>query len=259
MTTDADLVVGIRAGETSAAEELYVRYLDRTRAVAQAVGRHPDVVDDLVAESFTRVLESIHAGRGPVSDIGSYLAAVVRHLAVDRFRRGTRLVSLDDVDQLDAAVVVGDLDDDGLIPDAARRPASPIGSVLADFERRVARTALDRLAPSVQEVLLHTVVNGETAGEAAAVFGVSPPSMASRAYRARERLRQEYLSAQVPPTELVECARCADLLGAYVRGALRTRRRRAVEHHLGVCESCRQREAEVRHVNGSLPGTMIDG
>jgi RNA polymerase sigma factor (sigma-70 family) len=258
VTSDADLVVGIRAGGASAAEGLYVRYLERTRAVAQAVERDPDAVEDLVAESFTRVFESIRAGRGPMLDIGSYLAAVVRHLAIDRVRRSSRLVHVDDVEQLTEATAAGDLDEDGLVPDAAHRPVSPVGVLIGEFERRVARTALDRLAPSVQEVLLHTVVNGESAGETAAALGVSAPSVASRAYRARERLRQEYLSAQVPPTDVAECAVCTDLLGAYVRGALRIRRHRQVEQHLGRCAECRRREEEVRLVNRSLPGTAFD-
>ena len=258
MTSDADLVVGIRAGQSSAAEELHARYFERTRAVALAVVRNADAVDDLVAESFMRVFEKIHDSRGPVDDVGAYLAAVVRNLAVDRFRRGRRLVHVDDVEQFDGAGSAFDVDDDGLLPDAVRRGVSPAGVVLGEFERRLARTALDRLGTAEQEVLLRTVVHGESVGEAATVFGVSTPSVSSRAYRARERLRQEYLSAQVPPTPIAECTVCADLLGAYVRDALRIRRRRQVEHHLDGCAACRLREEEVRVVNGSLPSTSLD-
>lgn len=259
MTTDADLVVGIRAGETAAVEVLYARYVIPTRAVARSVEYDRDTVDDLVAESFTRVLESIHSGGGPGIDIGSYLASTVRHLAVDRRRRGWWLVHVDDVERYDRTVPWADLDRDGLLPESSVVDDSPLGMILAEFECTVALAALRRLAPSTQAVLLHIVVNGASADEAAAALGLSAESVRSRLYRARERLRQEYLSALLPLGAPVVCQQCVDKLGAFVRGGLGPRRQRSVEQHLHSCSQCRECEREVRAINSLLPGTPTNG
>jgi DNA-directed RNA polymerase specialized sigma24 family protein len=66
-----ELLARARSGDDAAFEELFAEHADSARRLAVILAG-PDVADDLVSESFTRVLGLLRNGRGPTSNFRAY-------------------------------------------------------------------------------------------------------------------------------------------------------------------------------------------
>ena len=61
--SDAELITAVRAGDTSAFGPLFDRHVGAARALARQLTRDPNEADDLVSESFAKVLTVVPQGR----------------------------------------------------------------------------------------------------------------------------------------------------------------------------------------------------
>ncbi|NRQ50022.1 sigma-70 family RNA polymerase sigma factor [Aeromicrobium stalagmiti] len=235
-SSDADLISAVRSGDTDAYGELFGRHRDAAMRMARQLVRGPDA-DDLVAESFIRVLSTLQDGKGPDESFRAYLLTSIRRLHIDRIRAGKRVRSTDDEAELDRAVEFVD-------------PAE------MRFEQGAAAAAFSSLPERWQLVLWHLDVEGQKPADIAPLLGMSANSVSALAYRAREGLRQAYLQGHLAPTLHESCRKTTGLLGGYVRKGLSARDTVKVEDHLDGCSRCTGLYLELAEVNSNLSGIL---
>ncbi|MGH3322517.1 MAG: sigma-70 family RNA polymerase sigma factor, partial [Streptosporangiaceae bacterium] len=230
---DADLIAAARAGDTEAYGVLYARHSHAARALARQLGRDDAESDDLVAETFARVLDVLSRGGGPEVGFRAYALTAMRRIKYDRARGEARQVVLDDLDPYAPGVPFDDRTLEGL-------------------ERSMVARAFASLPERWQTVLWHTAIEGERPAEVAPLLGISAGSVAALAYRAREGLRQAYLQMHLSGAVQEGCQPALERMGAYVRGGLSRRETRVVERHIDECDKCRGLYLELADVNSSL-------
>jgi RNA polymerase sigma factor (sigma-70 family) len=217
-TSDAVLLLRTREGDTEAFGSLYLRHVASARVLARQLARDPSEADELVAESFTRVLGVLQRGAGPEAAVRPYLLSTMRRLHIDRRLAERKTEPTDDLTPHD--------------------PGEPFVDLPADeLERSIVSSAFTSLPERWRLVLWHTEVEGLSPAQVAPLLGISANATAALAVRARAGLRDAYLSAHVTSSE-PGCREIGASLGGYVRGTLSRRERVAVDQHLDSCARC---------------------
>ncbi|MDQ0382028.1 sigma-70 family RNA polymerase sigma factor [Amycolatopsis thermophila] len=237
--TDADaaLIEAVRAGDPVAYDHLFRRHLPAARRVASMMWRDRAEVDDLVAESFLRVLAAIRDGSGPAERFRPYLLVTLRNLAMDWARRRERC---------DPAAL------------AREEGTSGVEEIVVDrLTGEVAISAFRSLPPRWRYVLWHTEMLGTGPGKLAAELDMTANGVAALAARAREGLRQAFLQEHVPAARGEDCRTVRRRLGAWTRGKVTARQRRTVATHLDGCPGCRRVATVLDHINGGLPALAL--
>lgn len=67
-------------------EWVYQEYSYAVYCFVRSKGRDPESAQDVVSETFKRLIEQVHLGRGPRTNIKSYLFRTAAHLVVDAWR-----------------------------------------------------------------------------------------------------------------------------------------------------------------------------
>ncbi|MEV6829947.1 sigma-70 family RNA polymerase sigma factor [Amycolatopsis sp. NPDC051102] len=234
---DAVLLAALRAGDLEAAGLLFRRHAEPLRRAAGAWVRQPAERDDLVAETFARVLAVVRAGSGPHGDLRPYLVVTMRHL-VSRWSSQRNRVELR-----------------ATVPDSGQGTGGADELALYRSNVRLVWSAYCTLPGRWRTVLWQTAAEGGTPTEVAPLLGLSPNSVAALAMRAREGLRQAYLQVQVPDAEEPDCREPRRRMGAWVRGALPPRRADAIAGHIAGCRACRAVARGLDEANRELPGS----
>ncbi|MEX0429491.1 sigma-70 family RNA polymerase sigma factor [Nocardioides sp. DS6] len=229
---DAELISAVRAGDLEAYGTLFERHVEAARRLARQLASAGDV-DDLVSEAFAKVLGVLQKGGGPDLAFRAYLLTSLRRLHVDKIRAGSRLTPTDDLTPYDPGVPFED-------------------TAVAGFDNQAAAKAFAQLPERWQQVLWHTEVEGQKPAEIAPMLGMSPNSVSALAYRAREGLRQAFISMHAQDAVDDACARTRANLGAYIRGGLSKRDSAKVEAHLQDCRPCAAIYLELTEVNANL-------
>ena len=172
---DADLIAASRAGDAAAYDTLYRRHVASAHSLARQLVRNRAEADDVVAETFAKILDLLHRGGGPDDAFRPYLLTAVRRSAYDRHRAERRQLVTDEMETFDRGVPFAD-------------PA------VADLERTMIARAFASLPERWQAVLWHTEVEGARPADVAPLLGLTANGVAALAYRAREGLRQAYLA-----------------------------------------------------------------
>ncbi len=235
--SDAELISRVRDGDRIAFGELYGRHSRAAGALARQMSVSGAEADDLVAESFARVLDTMLDGRGPDSAFRAYLFTTLRHTAYDRTRKDKRLHFTDDITAHEVAV---DVDD----------------PVLLQMENSFVAKAFGQLPERWRTILWHTQVEGQSPAEVGVILGMSPNAVTSLAFRAREGLREAYLQVHMAETVAERCRATIDRLGAYTRGGLSRRETTQVQAHLAECDRCPALAAELSEINSGLRGLL---
>ncbi len=231
--SDADLIAASRSGDGTAYATLYRRHAAAARNLARQLVRGQAEADDVVAETFAKILDLLRRGGGPEGAFRPYLLTAVRRAAYDRHRAERRQIVTDQMEAFDPGVPFAD-------------PA------VADLERTMIARAFASLPERWQAVLWHTEIEGARPAEVATPLGLTANGVAALAYRAREGLRQAYLQVHLSGAARTECRPVAAKLGAYVRGGLAKRDAAMVAGHLDQCADCRRIFAELGDVNVAL-------
>jgi DNA-directed RNA polymerase specialized sigma24 family protein len=235
ITNDAALLDRVRTGDNAAFGLLRQRHADAARRLARDLVVSPAEVDDLVDETFARVLAALQRGEGPTDAFRCYLLGALRQVNDRRYagrRPGRRRrpgpgPELDRAGALDRAEVTG--------------PGSPL-IVRAYFSLPQRWSAL----------LWHTEVEQENEEEVAPLFGLSLSGLAALAGRAKEGIRQSYLDSYLGQVARPQCQPVAERLGAYLRFALSEPRSGEVAVHLTECDRCRTAYGELIDLGASL-------
>jgi RNA polymerase sigma factor (sigma-70 family) len=233
---DAELISAVRGGDVDAYGELFARHVDAARRLARQLSGPADA-DDLVSDAFTKVLTVLQRGGGPDLAFRAYLLTAVRRLHVDRIRAGSRLRPVDDLAPFDPGLPFHD-------------------TAVAGFDNAAAARAFASLPERWQMVLWHTEVEQQKPADIAPLLGMSANSVSALAYRAREGLRQAFLSQHATDPDDIDCAWTRDHLGAYVRRGLSRRDATRVDDHIAACRACAAVYLELTEVNSGLAGLL---
>jgi RNA polymerase sigma factor (sigma-70 family) len=235
-SSDAALITAVRSGDADAYGILYERHCAAARRVARQITSSPADVDDVVAETFVRVLAAIRRGGGPAEAFRPYLVTAARRVALDQVRGQRTQVPTDGAK----------------LPDPGEPFADPAE---ASLERSLVARAYASLPERWSAVLWHTEIEQAKPAEVALLLGISPNSVAALRYRAREGLRQAYLQMHLSRIP-AECQPVAGKLGAFVRGALSSRDAHQVVDHLSRCDDCTVAHTELVAINKTMRGVL---
>jgi RNA polymerase sigma-70 factor (ECF subfamily) len=185
------LVERLKAGDEAAFDLIHEAYRHRLFAFLCRLTRNRDVAEDLLEETWVRLVSRIDTLRDETR-LGGWLFAVARNLFLSHQR--SRSYAAAPTEALDP---VGDMVDPG---------PSPFDTTVArELDRRLER-GLAALPASYREVLLLVGVHGMTPVEAAEVCDVRPDALRQRLLRARDLLAR-WLRSQNPagqPAEIRE-------------------------------------------------------
>lgn len=148
-----------------------VALLPRLRRFARALAGNPDTADDLVQEACERALRG-QAGFAPGTRFDAWVFRILRNLWLDSHRRRAARGGIHET--LEAAETIP----------GAEGAAAMLGRLqLGEAER-----ALMRLPEEQREALVLTCIEEFTYAEAAAMLGIPPGTVMSRAARGRMAL-----------------------------------------------------------------------
>jgi RNA polymerase sigma-70 factor, ECF subfamily len=167
------LIARARRGDPSAFEEIVRLYQRRVYGVALRIVRAHDVADDVTQEAFLRAwrsLDRFELGR----PFGPWVCRIAANLAVNHVRSPRAR-------------------EEGLPDGHAETRTSapgPLGALLDAEGATVLEKAMGQLPQEQRAVLVLRVVEELSYAEIAETLGISPGTVMSRLFRARERLAQ---------------------------------------------------------------------
>lgn len=234
--SDADLITAVRGGDTAAFGLLFERHRDAAERLSRQLTQRGDA-DDLVSESFMKVLAQLQGGKGPDTAFRAYLLTSIRRLHIDRIRATKRVDVTDEPERLD-------------------RGEAFVDTAVAGFEQGAAARAFASLPERWQLALWHVDVEGQRPAEVAPLLGMSANSVSALLYRAREGLRQAFLQFHLTEATSTQCQWTTERLGSHVRDGLGTREATRVDGHLDECRRCMGVYLELREVASDLRGVL---
>jgi RNA polymerase sigma-70 factor (ECF subfamily) len=165
------LIARARRGDPSAFEEIVRLYQRRVYGVALRIVRAHDVADDVTQEAFLRAWRSLD--RFDLErPFGPWVCRIAANLAVNHVRSPRAR-------------------EEGLPDGHAETRSSgpgPIDALLDAEGARVLEAAMGQLPQEQRAVLVLRVVEDLSYAEIAETLGISPGTVMSRLFRARERL-----------------------------------------------------------------------
>jgi DNA-directed RNA polymerase specialized sigma24 family protein len=235
---DARLLDLSRVGDAAAFDLLRQRHEHAARRLARDLVLSPAEIDDVLDETFARILAVLRRGGGPRDAFRPYVLTATRRVGYDRLlaqRRKIPTAELERADPGDAFVDVA----------------------VASLDKSLMAQAFMSLPERFSAVLWHTEIEGATAAEVAPLFGLTGTGLtgsgvAALRQRAQDGLRQTYIRMYVARTIDRECKPVAQRLGTFVRDALSSRETATVSQHLSVCAECEAAYADLIDVSGAL-------
>jgi RNA polymerase sigma-70 factor (ECF subfamily) len=178
------LIARARQGDLSAFEEVVRIHQRRVYGVALRIVRSHDVADDVAQEAFLRAwrsLDRFELGR----PFGPWVRRIAANLAVNHVRSPRAR---------EEALPEGHAE-------TPSRDPGPLAAVLGDEARRVLDEAVAALPAPQRAVFVLRAVEELSYAEIAEALGISPGTVMSRLFRARERLARAlapYLGEAAP-------------------------------------------------------------
>jgi RNA polymerase sigma-70 factor (ECF subfamily) len=171
--SDIQLLADVREGDRGALHELFVRHEAWVVARVRRRCADPDVVDEVVQDTFLTVWRSAsrYSGSG---DVAAWIWGIAIRTLLHRLR--PRKSVLQRITQL-----------------RHEHDVSAEEAVLERLEHSDAGRALARLSPELRAVVQATVLDGLTTREAATLLGIPAGTVKSRMSRARTELKEALL------------------------------------------------------------------
>lgn len=168
--SDAELLDAVADGDRTALRVLHQRHAPWLTVRLSRRCADPDLVDEVVQDTFVAVWRSADRWRGG-GEVAAWIWGIGVRRLVDGLRRGPGPRTALGVER-------------GDVPSAEEQ-------VLLGVEYGDLAGALRRLSPELRAVVQATVLDGLTTREAARLLGVPHGTVKTRMMRARVQLRQE--------------------------------------------------------------------
>ena len=169
MPTELD---GLRAMDAQAITAIHNRYYPEIYRFARYRLGDEHAAEDAAAEVFVRLLEAVHAGRGPETNLRGWLFGVAMHLINDHFRKRY------------AQPV------EALNEELHSTAADPQALAEAGEQQRQVRQALNTLTDEQQQVLTLRFGGGLSLEETAEWMGKNANAIKALQFRALAALRR---------------------------------------------------------------------
>jgi RNA polymerase sigma-70 factor (ECF subfamily) len=176
----------MQRGDAGCLGPFFEAWADRLYGLALRLLRDPAAAEDVVQESFLKLMANAEKLEGRAR-LATWLYRVVYNACIDRLREQKRLVPVPEDGDEQAVPMPSLLVDFSLSPEEMLRDAQT---------REALEEAIAALAPTLRAAFLLRDVEGLTTAEAAEATGVSEANLKVRLHRARLALR-ERLSAFV--------------------------------------------------------------
>jgi len=135
----------------------------------------PSIAEDCVAETFSRFLKALHAGKGPNNQLKAYLYRIAHNWIADLYRRSPpQSISLEESPEISHGLQVEELVDRHILADQLR-------------------TALFQLTPDQRQVIMLVFIEGWRKTEVAAAINKPVGAVKSLQHRALKSLRKKLL------------------------------------------------------------------
>ena len=161
-----------RQFDPAALAEIYDRYSPGIYRYALRLLGDPDQAEECTAETFSRFLAGLHAGRGPEDHLQAYLYRMAHNWITDQYRREPPLLLTEELPGTDT--------DPGLL--AAEK-----------IERDQVRAALARLTPEQRQVVVLKFLEGWQNEDVAKAVGRPVGAVKSLQHRAIDTLKRMLL------------------------------------------------------------------
>jgi len=222
----------------SAFDGLYERHVAVASNVARRNVDNQSDAEDVVAEAFQSVLQSLVSGKGPDTFFRAYLLSTVARLSHQRNRKSGKVLPSSDDSVLDHTLADSD-------------PA------ISAFESHTVAKAFRSLPERWQAVLWYLDVERMKPAAVAPILGLSANAVSALALRAREGLRRQYLQYHIAEQADDKCLEYVSKLGNYIRGGVSSGTARKIRGHLEGCPSCTAALAELKYVQGSMRAVLL--
>ena len=173
------------SGDKTAFGDLVRRYGDNVLGYLTSLCGDREQAEDLFQETFARVHKKAHTIRG--SKFRSWLYTIATRLAIDGFRRRTRLSAVSLNQKPDCC---GENCEESGAVAVAENPHDPSEEVIRTEQKEQVRQALESLPTMQRATLVLAYYQGFTYREVAGVLGCSLGAVKTHMYRALATLAQ---------------------------------------------------------------------
>ena len=210
--SDAELIARARAGDEHAFRDLRARHAHAAHRLVRRLGWSGSDGVEIVDLAFSKMRTAFEHGEGPDIAFRTYLFESLTQVAAEQSGR--------------SSVDHGN------------------GSRLA--------AVYESLPEHWQAVLWYADIEGLSPADVETHLGLTPTQLAALAYRARGRVRREYVAVHRAAASSAACRLALVRIEAYALAALSTGEVARVERHLASCTECRELAAELADLRGSL-------
>jgi RNA polymerase sigma-70 factor (ECF subfamily) len=174
---DDELVRMFRLGHKEAVRVLLHRHTESLFRFCCYLTASPEDAEDICQETVARAMARVDSLRSG-SSFRSWLFGIARNLSVDSHRTRKRMITLSRDEECSPVMICHD---------------NPGDHVVAREEHQTVAEALGRLARNHQTVLMMREVEGMSYADIARRMDVSQSAVETLLFRARRRLKDEYL------------------------------------------------------------------
>lgn len=177
MNSQDEMIMRARQGDREALAHLYRSYRDNVYRICLRMVRNPSDAEDLVQETFLRVINKIHTFRGD-SQFTTWLYRVTKNVALMQLRK-PKFATLDFDDAQDRDEFLDSVNQASTMNDADEQATDGI----------VLEVAIQQLPTGYGKVLVLHDVLGYRHNEISKMTGITANNSKSRLCRARRMLR----------------------------------------------------------------------
>jgi RNA polymerase sigma-70 factor (ECF subfamily) len=164
------MIARFRAGDPDAVRDVFRRYAGSVTTVARSIVRDPELVADVVQQTFVKAWRAAATFEGE-RELGPWLYAIARRTAIDVLRSESHPTRGGHLPEVDGAAA-----------------AATVMSFERTWEVHEIRRALDDLPEAERDVVRRSHLLGQTHEEIAHALGVPVGTVKSRSNRAHRRL-----------------------------------------------------------------------
>lgn len=178
MEAEKALLTGLRGLDPQAITEIHNKFFPLVYRYAYYRVGDETVCEDLSSETFIRLLEAVHAGRGPKSSLRGWLMGTISNVVNDYYRQ------------------VYNKSNEPLQNGLMAQNSDPVSLSEERSRQEILRLGIKELTPEQQHVLALRFGSGCSLAETADVMGKKPNAIKQLQFRAIAALRK-YIEGEI--------------------------------------------------------------